>query len=193
MGSYYHTKESVEEYIRKAKDHNGAQLIDRLKKYLPAGSSLLEIGSGPGSDWRLLKKIYEVIGSDNSLEFLKHLHAIYPEKGFLKLDATTLDTQVTFDGIYSNKVLHHLEDIALEASIKRQYEILNPEGVVCHSFWKGEDTEIYNDLFVNYHSDTGIRILFEKHFDPLLIQFYKEFEKSDSILYIGKKKKGNPA
>jgi len=190
MGTYYHTKESVEDYIRKAKDHNGAQLIDRLKKYLPAGSSLLEIGSGPGTDWRLLNEIYDVIGSDNSLEFLKHLRINNPGGEFFELDASSLDTRKTFDGIYSNKVLHHLEDEVLEESIKRQYEILNPGGIVCHTFWKGEDSEIYNDLFVNYHTDEGIRFLFEKHFDPLLIQFYQEFEKADSILYIGKKKEG---
>lgn len=175
-----------------AQGHDGAQLINRLKDYLPAGSSLLEIGSGPGTDWKLLSETYNVIGSDNSLEFLKHLRAGNPNGEFIELDASTLETNRRFDGIYSNKVLHHLEDEALEASIQRQCEILNPGGMVCHTFWKGEDSEIYNDLFVNYHTDEGIRILFKKHFDPLLMQFYQEFEKADSILYLGKKKKEEP-
>jgi len=188
MGKYYHTKESVEEYIRSAEGHDGRAIIARLKEYLPSNSSLLEIGSGPGTDWKILNKIYKVKGSDNSGEFLKRLLAINPDGEFLKLDAVSLDTRLSFDGIYSNKVLHHLEDEALETSIKRQFEILNPGGIVCHTFWRGEDSEIYNDLFVNYHSDEGIRMLFENHFEMRLIQFYKEFEKSDSILYIGKKK-----
>jgi hypothetical protein len=34
------------------------------------------------------------------------------------------------------------------------------------------------------------RMLFGDYFDQLLIQFYKEFEKSDSFLYIGKKREG---
>jgi hypothetical protein len=89
-------------------------------------------------------------------------------------------------------VLHHLEDDALEASIERQHDILHPGGIVCHSFWKGENTEIYNELFVNYHSDEGLHMLFERYFDPLLLQFYQEFEKADSILFIGKKKEGLP-
>lgn len=189
MGAYYHTKESVEEYIRMAEGHNGSRLIARLKEFLPEGSTLLEIGSGPGTDWRLLNSLYQVTGSDNSLEFLTRLRTGNPEGEFIELDASTLETDRRFGGIYSNKVLHHLEDAGLEASIKRQYEILNPGGIVCHSFWKGEDTEIYNELFVNYHSDEGIRVLFGNHFDPLLIHYYQEFEKADSILYIGKKKK----
>ncbi|MEN8202978.1 MAG: class I SAM-dependent methyltransferase [Bacteroidota bacterium] len=189
MGNYYHTKESVEEYIRKAEGHDGRQIISRLKEYLPAGSTLLEIGSGPGTDWKILKEYYNVFGSDNSLEFLKYLQASIPHGVFLELDARSLETSLRFDGIYSNKVLHHLEDEVLEVSIKGQFEILNHDGIVCHTFWKGENSEIYNDLFVNYHTDEGIRVLFEQHFEPLLIKFYKEFEKADSILYIGKKRR----
>jgi cyclopropane fatty-acyl-phospholipid synthase-like methyltransferase len=188
MGKYYNTKESVDEYIKLALDHDGKQIIIQLKEFLPAGSGLLEIGSGPGTGWKILSEFYKVLGSDFSQEFLKHLRVSYPGGEFREMDATTLETDRTFDGIYSNKVLHHLEDEALEASIKRQSEVLNPGGIVCHTFWNGEDSEVYNDLFVNYHSDTGIRTLFEDHFDLLLLQFYKEFEKGDSILYIGKKK-----
>ncbi len=193
MGRHYHTKESVEDYIQKARDHNGKQIIVMLKKFLPASSVLLEIGSGPGTDWNILNAIYNVVGSDNSREFLKHLNATFPDGKFLELDASTLDTTLKPDGIYSNKVLHHLEDDALETSIQRQFEVLNPGGIVCHSFWKGEDSETYNDLFVNYHSDSGIRTLFEEHFEPLLLRFYRDFEEGDSIVYIGKKREGQPS
>jgi len=188
MGDYYKTKESVEEYIKLAKGHDGAKNIEELLKYLPASSSILEIGSGPGTDWQILKKYYKIRGSDNSPEFLNHLNVSFPEGEFLLLDASTLITDLKFDGIYSNKVLHHLEDEVLEASILRQAEILKPGGIICHTFWKGKDSEIYNDLFVNYHTDTGLRELFEDQFEPLLIKYYQEFEKSDSLLFIGKKK-----
>ena len=190
--SYYNTKESVDEYIKLAEDVNGKNLIKKLNDFLPFGSLLLEIGSGPGTDWEILNVNYDVVGSDNSSEFLSRLHTSNPHGEFLNLDAITLDTERTFNGIYSNKVLHHLEDEALETSIKRQAEILNPGGVVCHTFWRGEDSETYNELFVNYHSDTGLRELFEDRFEPLLIKYYKEFEENDSILYIGKKKRALP-
>tara|TARA_R110002124_G_scaffold2112_2_gene13976 strand:- start:10244 stop:10480 length:237 start_codon:yes stop_codon:yes gene_type:complete len=72
-GDYYKTKESVVEYIQLAKDVNGKELIEKLELVLPSQSSLLEIGSGPGTDWEILDKPYKVVGSDNSNEFLKHL------------------------------------------------------------------------------------------------------------------------
>lgn len=190
--AYYDSKKSVKEYIKMARGHDGREIIARLKEHLPAGSSLLELGSGPGTDWNLLKKDYQVTGSDRSLEFLKYLRANNPKGEFLELDAAALNTDRRFDGIYSNKVLHHLEDEALLASVRRQYEILQPEGIICHSFWHGQDSEIYNDLFVNYHTDAGIRLLFEKYFDHRLFHYYKEFEEGDSFLYIGQRKKGLP-
>ena len=193
MGHYYNTKESVEEYIKSARGHDGKQIIAKLKEHLAPGSQLLELGSGSGTDWKLLQKHYHVLGSDQSKEFLKHLHAIIPEGEFLELDAASLHIDRLFDGIYSNKVLHHLEDEALQNSILRQYEILRPGGIVCHTFWHGQDSEIYNDLFVNYHSDNGIRMLFGDYFDHLLIRYYTEFEKGDSFLYIGKRRERLPA
>ena len=188
VGRQYHTKKSVREYIKMAEGHDGKQLIARLKDFLPAGSRLLEIGSGPGKGWKLLRKHYQVIGSDYSKAFLKHLRTSYPEGDFREMDAASLLTNDHFDGIYSNKVLHHLKDDALIKSIKRQYELLHPGGIVCHSFWYGQDSEYYNDMFVNYHSDEGIRVLFGEYFNHKLFLYYKEFEKADSFLYIGQKK-----
>ncbi|MCL6293739.1 class I SAM-dependent methyltransferase [Jejuia spongiicola] len=187
-GKYYKTKESVEEYIKLAKGFNGAQLIEKLKKFLPLNSTLLEIGSGPGSDWSILNKSYKTTGSDNSDEFLSYLNAKNATSEFLNLDATTLRTEKKFDSIYSNKVMHHLTDDELIKSIKRQYEILNADGVICHSFWKGEGSEIFKGLFVNYHSEKSLRRFYKGNFEILLIEDYKEFDDDDSILLIAKKK-----
>ena len=185
---YYKTNESVEEYIRLAKDVSGIQLIEKLKQVLPSHSSLLEIGSGPGTDWNILNESYDVIGSDNSSPFLRHLINEYPTGEFLVLDASNLKTDKTFDGIYSNKVLHHLTDNELIDSVKRQSEVLNSNGIICHSFWKGEDSEIFKGLFVNYHDKSSLRKFYETGFDILTLDTYKEFEDGDSLLLIGKKK-----
>lgn len=186
--NYYKTKESVEEYIHLAKDVNGGELINKLKKYLPSNSTLLEIGSGPGTDWSILSEDYKVTGSDNSKEFLSHLKSKNPKGTFIELDATALNTHETFDGIYSNKVLHHLEDKELINSIKKQADILSTNGIICHSFWKGEGSEVFNGMFVNYHTETELKKLFETYFDILLLERYAEFEEGDSFLLIGKKK-----
>ncbi len=185
---YYKTKASVEEYIKLAKNVDGRELILKLKKFLPSNSNLLEIGSGPGSDWNILKKDFNVIGSDNSQEFLNHLSLTYPTGRFLNLNAITLKTDEIFDGIYSNKVLHHLNDNELYDSISRQNEILSPNGIICHSFWKGKGNEIFKGLFINYHSEKALRDTFEQYFKILMIESYAEFDDADSILLIGMKK-----
>jgi len=187
-GEYYKTKESVKEYIKLAKGVNGRNLIERLEQVLSHNSMLLEIGSGPGTDWKILNEFYNVVGSDNSTEFLKYLIAENPKGEFLELDAITLKTDKKFDGIYSNKVMHHLSDSELIDSVKNQYEILNSNGIICHSFWKGEGSEIFKGLFVNYHSEVTLKKIYQNYFDILTIEGYEEFEENDSLLLIGKKK-----
>lgn len=187
-GKYYKTQESVNEYIRLAKDVNGAFLINKLKEFLPNQSSILELGTGPGTDWNLLKEDYHVIGSDNSSIFLKHLRSNNPKGRFLELDASTLQTKEQFGGIYSNKVLHHLKEFELIASIKRQHEILNNSGIICHSFWRGQGSEMFKGLFVNYHSENDLIKYFNTYFEMILLEPYDEFETNDSLIFIGKKK-----
>jgi len=187
-GEYYHTIESVEEYIKLAKDVNGKELIDQLADHLPAKSTVLEIGSGPGSDWEILNEIYDIVGSDNSAYFLNHLKKKFPNGKFRDLNAVSLKTDEMFDGIYSNKVLHHLKQDELITSIKRQSEILNKNGIICHSFWKGEGDEIFKGLYVNYWIEKNLRKLFSKYFEIILIDQYQEFEENDSLLLIAKKK-----
>ncbi|MEQ9403363.1 MAG: class I SAM-dependent methyltransferase [Cyclobacteriaceae bacterium] len=187
-GDYYHTKESVQEYIQLAKNVNGKALIEQLKKVLAPRSDLLELGSGPGTDWEILSRSFHVTGSDHSSEFLDHLKTTHPTGEFFELDATTLTTEEQFDGIYSNKVLHHLSDNQLKDSVKRQHKILNPDGIICHSFWKGEGDEVFKGMFVNYHTQEDLHNLFDPYFEIISIHPYMEFEDGDSLLLIGRKK-----
>ncbi|WP_136480466.1 class I SAM-dependent methyltransferase [Cognatitamlana onchidii] len=187
-GDYYKTEASVKAYIELAKNVNGGTLIELLKDYLPLDSKVLEIGSGPGTDWRILNTYFQVIGSDNSDEFINHLKTQNVNGEFLNLDATTLTIKDRFDGIYSNKVLHHLTNDQLSQSIKRQCQILNDSGIICHSFWKGEDSEIFKGLFVNYHDKPDLVSFYKDSFNILYLEYYEEFETDDSILLIAKKK-----
>ncbi|MFK7970618.1 MAG: trans-aconitate 2-methyltransferase [Bacteroidia bacterium] len=185
---YYHTEASVEEYIRAVEGFSGEALIEKLKHVLPVEATVLEFGSGPGTDWKILSESYTVTGSDYSSTFVNHLQTKNPQGKFLQLNASTVQTDKQFDSIYSNKVLHHLTDEELTSSIKRQHEILNPEGVICHSFWKGEGSEVFKGLFVNYHDEAALTKAFEAHFEIIALELYAEFEDSDSLLFIGKRK-----
>ncbi len=128
------------------------------------------------------------MGSDYSNEFLIRLKQNYKKDTFLNLNAITLKTYRKFDGIYSNKVLQHLSNKELGKSILRQVEILNCNGIICHSFWKGEGQEIFKEMLVNYQNDESLLEIFGDYFEILLLEDYKEFEEGDSILLIGRKK-----
>ncbi|MDB4088565.1 class I SAM-dependent methyltransferase [Flavobacteriales bacterium] len=188
MDDYYKTKDSVKEYIQAAEGFNGKSLIDKFAVFANENTIVLELGSGPGTDWQILNKSYEVVGSDFSEEFINHLKATYPKGEFVQLDASTLEIDKEFDVIYSNKVLHHLTDKQLINSIKRQYKLLKKNGLVCHSYWKGNGSEVFKGLFVNYHTKEELELLFKDNFEILHFETYEEFEENDSILLIGRKK-----
>ncbi|MCB0739309.1 MAG: class I SAM-dependent methyltransferase [Bacteroidetes bacterium] len=185
---YYHTSESVKEYIELAKDVNGAEHIAEIQKYLAENSKLLELGTGPGTDFEILSKTYHVTGSDYSSEFIKHLENKYPKAKLLEVNAAQIPSETIFDGIYSNKVLHHLSDNELESSVKTQHAALTENGLICHTFWKGEGYEIFKGMYVNYHSKAEIKGLFQNHFEIIELTEYAEFEEGDSIRLIARKK-----
>lgn len=185
---FYQTEESVAEYITAAKDVNGRRLIEKLKKHLPQGSLLLEIGSGPGSDFEILKEVYRSVGSDFSTEFIRLLKLHFPQDEFLNLNAVSLDTTRKFQGLYSNKVLHHLHEKELKESILRQADLLESNGIICHSFWKGKGNENFKGLHVNYYSAENLSLLFQDHFKIITLEEYDEFETGDSLVLIAKKK-----
>ena len=186
---YYHSKESVDEYISLAKGYDGSFLIKLMKNYLKEGASILELGSGPGKDVALLNQYYNVTGSDYSEEFLSRLAIQYPDNDFFHANAADIDTARKFDAVYSNKVLHHLTDEELDNSLMCQYKILNDRGVVCHSFWAGEGEEYYDTLYVNNHTIENLTGRFAQYFDILKIELYKEMEEQDSIIVIAQKRK----
>lgn len=185
---YYQTAQSVQEYIKMAEGINGSALIKKLSAYLLPGAKILEIGSGPGNDFELLKKDFQVIGSDYSKEFLNRLNTLYSNETFLELNAITLKTTETFNAIYSNKVFQHLTNQEMETSLGRQSEILNNKGVICHSFWKGEGQEQFKGMLVNYQSEQSLEAMLSPKFNVLIMETYTEFEDGDSILCIAQKK-----
>lgn len=185
---YYHTKDSVDEYIKSAEGYSGKDLIERFIPHLKSNSRILELGSGPGSDWVILDKDFDTVGSDSSVEFLKRLREKYPKGEFLDIDASTIQTQEKFNAIYSNKVLHHLTSSELINSFTKQMELLNENGYICHSFWKGKGDEEFKGMYVNYHLEKDLEKLLNDNFNIVEMKAYAEFEENDSILLIAQKR-----
>lgn len=186
---YFETKKGVREYSKRAEKWGGIKLIKILKKHLPKNSTILEIGMGPGRDFDILKKFYTATGSDNSKLFLENYKKQNKKADLLKLDAVTLRTSRRFDGIFSNKVLHHLTKRDLRKSIKRQTEIINPGGIAFHSFWKGNKTEHMVGLRFVYYEKAQLKKIIGSNFKILEIRVFTEMKKNDSIYVILKREK----
>jgi cyclopropane fatty-acyl-phospholipid synthase-like methyltransferase len=185
---FYLTEKTAEDYIQLAEGIDGRDLIEKLEKLLPPGSSVLEIGMGPGKDLDILGENFVATGSDFSIHFLNKYRSKNPGADLVLLNAKTMDISDRFDCIYSNKVLHHLKKEELTISIKRQLKVLNKGGLICHSFWKGSGEEEMMGLFSQKYEQKELEDLFGINFDILHLEPYGEMGKDDSLLLIGKLK-----
>lgn len=172
-----------------SKGYDGTFLINILQKNLKPNSTILELGMGPGKDMDILSETYKVTGSDSSSIFIEIYKKKNKEADLLLLDAQTIETDRKFDCIYSNKVLIHLTPEELRESLVRQLNVLNDNGLVCHSFWRGnkEEEEIQGLKFI-YYLKNDLQKIAEEYFDIIEMRIYKEIEANDSILLILKKK-----
>lgn len=179
--TYYDDRKNVDAYIQMAEGYDGEELIAILKKHLPPGSTVLELGMGPGKDLDLLAQSYTVTGSDSSKVFLDIYQEKSPLAELLELDAVTIETEKTFDCIYSNKVLHHLLKSDLQRSFARQKQLLNKNGLLMHSFWLGNKEEEMHGLRFVYYTEEALLELIGPGFDVAAITTYTEIEDGDSL------------
>lgn len=181
---FYDSPENVEQYVSMAAGFDGSSLIEEMRRHLAPGSTVLEIGMGPGVDLDILRRSFDATGSDSSQVFVTRYLESHPEASVLRLDAVTLDTERRFDGIYSNKVLHHLPPEDQAKSFQRQTGILNPGGFAFHSFWYGTEVEDFDGLLFHQHTQSSLRALVEPYFEIVEIRRYTEMEPEDSLFAI---------
>lgn len=182
--SFYDDSKGVGKYIEMCKGYDGSNLYEILQKHLMDGKTILELGSGPGFDISFLKEHYQVTGSDLSDQFLIHCKEKFPDLPFMRLDASNIQTNDSFDCIYSNKVLHHLTESELQKSLLQQTKVLTPEGLIAHSFWIGDESHEMEDLlFTYYHREQLIDIISE-NYEVLSTLSYQELDESDSIFVV---------
>lgn len=186
--SYYHDQENAEGYVKMAEGYDGRELIERLKVHLQSGSTVLELGMGPGSDLEILAEDYTVTGSDYSPIFVERYRGIHPDADLIVLDAVTLETKRQFDCIYSNKVLQHLTADELATSLREQVDMVNDGGVLLHSFWVGDMVEQMHGLTFIYYTEETLAAVIPDTVEVLESQRYTEMDADDSIYIILRKK-----
>ena len=183
---FYDKEDNIESYSKFIPTHDGAELIRVLRAHLDKGSTVLELGIGPGKDFERLANHYKVTGSDNSRVFLDKYRQKNQRAELIQLDARTLDTDKTFDCIYSNKVLIHLTRAELSRSLQRQKSILNPNGLILHSFWYGDKEDVYDDLRITFYTEQRLRDLMDDSFEILDIGKHAKMTEGDSIYVLAR-------
>ncbi len=184
---YWNKKKNVEDYIKISEGYDGRDLIKILKKYLPEGSSVLELGMGSGKDLDILNKTYKATGTDVSTVFVEMYKKKYKDADVFVLDAITLKTERKFDCIFSNKTLQHLNKTEFKQSLKKQKELLNPNGILFHSIWQGDKEETYGNLLSVFYTKEILTKIVRNDYKIIEINFYLEMEEDDSLYMILKK------
>ncbi len=181
---YFDNKENVEDYVAMVAGFDGRRLIKRLREHLAPRSTVLELGMGPGVDLDILEDTFTATGSDLSKLFLDRYREQKRNANLMLLDAVTIHTDRTFDGIYSNKVLHHLTEDELHKSLARQVQVLNPGGLIMHAFWHGTEKSEMQGLLFNYYLEDELSAIIGQHFDIIEMQCYREDDVDDSVYVV---------
>jgi len=185
---FFLNENNVKQYIDMTADYDGQWFLTQFLKHIPQDHNALELGMGPGTDLDNIRQHYDVVGSDYSFVFAERYKHRHPEVKIMILDAITIKTDMHFDVIYSNKVLHHLSHQDLKKSIRRQAELLDKNALIFHTFWSGSGTDEYQGLLFNYYNKKDIKELFEDQFHITHLETYQENKTDDSILLVAQKK-----
>ena len=184
---YFKINENVEQYLEMTADYDASFIVNKILTVLPQGSSLLELGMGPGKDLEELAKYYQVTGSDYSDIFVKKFNERQTKLHAIVLDAIKMNTDLMFDCIYSNKVLHHLSREDFKVSLRNQHRHLTKDGIIFMTLWRGEYKEevMFDGTFrFSYYLEEDIEDLVADNYDIISMETYEEFEPNDSLIIV---------
>lgn len=181
---------SHKEHQEMIRDQHRNRLVNKLNEYLLDHSTILELGSGEGTDLLKLSRNYQVTGSDISPVFVEKFKEKHPEIDMKILDARIMNIEDKYDCIYSNKVLSHLTEEELVYSLTKQEEHLKDDGIIFMTLTYGayREEEIEDGLVLAYYNETKIGNLVPETLRIEIMETYYDKEKDDSLLVILKKR-----
>lgn len=107
----------------------GTSVLDLLDG-LPAGARVLDLGCGEGTlAQELSDRGFDVVGADASAEQLARARREHPGIAFVQADATELAFEGEFDAVFSNAVLHWVDDVLQDGTLARIRRALRPGGI----------------------------------------------------------------
>ncbi len=189
---YFKNSNNVDKYLEMVANYDASFIVNEVLRFLPKGSTLLELGIGSGKDLELLAQSYTVVGSDYSQFFVDKFNEKQTGIKVMLLDAIKMEINLTFDCIYSNKVLHHLTREEFKISLYNQARCLNQNGIIFMTLWRGEYKEellCEQTYRATYYLVNDIEEIVSDYYKIISIQTYEEFETDDSMMIVLKAKK----
>jgi SAM-dependent methyltransferase len=131
---------SPAKYEQATKDLSPSEELTWFTEALPLHGYVLDAGCAFGRDTDILaKQAFNVVGVDLSDALLARARLLHPNLSFQKADVCNLPfANGTFDGIWANAVLLHLDDEDLSVALNEFYRVLEPAGRIFISFKKGD-------------------------------------------------------
>lgn len=188
MGYYDDTK-NAEGYAKMCEGYDAAAHLPMLFDAVPQGARLLELGAGPGADAALLHERYKVTATDAAQPFVDMIKRRLPGVDVRLMNAVSMDIDETYDAVYSNKLFQHLTDAQVQASFKRQADVLVPGGIAYHMIWTSIDNPPEN-MGLNFIARCldDMRPLMGDAFEVMATEAYGEFEDGDSLIIMARRR-----
>ncbi len=148
-----------------------------LKLDLKGDETILDIGCGDGKITQRLSKATtsRVVGVDKSKSMIDLASKSYPNITFICLDATKLNFEKEFDIVFSNAVLHWIDDHrSLLQGIK---EALKPDGRALLQFGGGDNAKVILDVMELFIKNSKYAHYFKDFEFPYFFPKKDEYEK----------------
>lgn len=119
-------------YAKQIEDYAPRLELEKFIKLLPKGGKIMDAGCGPGRDCAyFVKQGFDVIGIDLSEKLLEIARKRTTQAKFIKQDLRYLDfPDNSFDGIWANSSLHHLDRNDISKVLEKFHRILKPQGIL---------------------------------------------------------------
>ncbi|MGQ9856551.1 MAG: class I SAM-dependent methyltransferase [Fervidobacterium sp.] len=139
-------------------------LYQMFLKYIPAGSKILDLGSGSGRDTKyFLEQGFSVVATDASKEMVR-MSTEYTGIQTLHMDFKELNFVEEFDGVWACASLLHVKRSEIDDVMYKIYRALKTNGILYASFKYGNKEEYREDgRYFNYYDEKSFSELLKNH------------------------------
>ncbi len=160
MNNYY--EQHASEYIASTIDTDMSISYTMVRKYIPVGGRILDVGFGSARDMiHFRKNGYQVSGIDACDSFVKHAISLGFEAK--KADIVSYDTDVKYDLIWCCASFLHLKREDVFSSVKKYLSFLKKNGILFLSMKFIDIDDGYDEKgrYFTYFNDADIKRLKE--------------------------------